>query len=91
MVVSCISSSSTNRGHISCFFKTPGGTDMVRTAAIEWYKGVDTEQLLHLIEDAKDRAEYTADAEERQLWRRRLQMMQEELLRRQELLEEVEL
>lgn len=64
---------------------------MVRTPAFEWYKGVDTEQLLHLVDDAKDRAEFTADAEERQLWKRRLQMMQEELLRRQDILEEVEL
>lgn len=56
----------------------------------QWYKGVDTRNLILLVEEAKERAEYTPDAEERQLWAERLEMMKEELLRRQEFLEEIE-
>ena len=56
----------------------------------EWYRGVDTHHLVLLVEEAKERAEFTPDAEERRLWAARLKSMKEELLRRQELQEEIE-
>lgn len=63
---------------------------MVEKPSSQWYRGVDTQNLILLVEEAKDRAEFTPDAEEKQLWKQRLEKMQEELLRRQEILEEIE-
>ena len=56
----------------------------------ECYGGVPTEDLVHLLDTAKDRAEYTPDREEKILWKERVEGMEEELRRRQDLLEQVE-
>ena len=63
---------------------------MIAVPSSQWYKEVDTKTLIQLVEEAKERAEFTPDAGERQLWRKRLEGMKEELYRRQELLEEIE-
>ena len=63
---------------------------MIAAPSSQWYKGVDTKTLIQLVEEAKERAEFTPDSGERQLWRERLEGMKEELYRRQELQEEIE-
>ena len=56
---------------------------------MQYYRGVGTEDLMMLVEEAEERAEFTPDADEKKLWRARVEMMQEELLRRQNLQEKV--
>jgi hypothetical protein len=57
----------------------------------EWYRGVPTEDLVHMFEEATERAEFTPDKEEKEHWKERMEGMEEELLRRQDLQEQIEL
>lgn len=57
----------------------------------EWYKGVPTEDLVHMFEEATERAEFTPDKEEKEHWKERMEGMEAELLRRQDLQEQIEL
>jgi hypothetical protein len=54
------------------------------------YKSVPTEGLIHMLEDATERAEYTPNREEKELWKERMEGMKEELLRRQDQQEQIE-
>ncbi len=57
---------------------------------IDWYRGVSTNDLINLVNEAKEKLEYSPDSAERGLWKMRLQRMEEELFRRQALQEQVE-
>jgi hypothetical protein len=57
----------------------------------ECYQSVPTEALVNMFEDATDRAEFTPDREEKEHWKERMEGMEEELLRRQDLQEQIEL
>lgn len=57
----------------------------------ECYKGVPTDNLVHMFEEATERAEFTPDKEEKDHWKERMEGMEEELLRRQDLQEQIEL
>ncbi|MCI0446067.1 hypothetical protein L0244_27455 [bacterium] len=56
----------------------------------ECYREVPTDVLAHMLDDATERAEYTPDREEKELWKERLEGMKEELLRRQDQQEQIE-
>jgi len=62
---------------------------------IEWvsecYKSVPLDDLRHMFEEATERSEYTPDHEEKEHWKERMEGMEHELLRRQEVLEQIEL
>jgi len=55
-----------------------------------WYDGFTTEDLVRLLPEAKERAEFTPDHLEKELWKIRVERMELELLRRQHMLDEFE-
>lgn len=55
-----------------------------------WYDGFTTEDLVKLLPEAKERAEFTPDRLEKELWKIRVERMEMELLRRQCRLDEFE-
>jgi len=55
-----------------------------------WYDGFSTEELVRLLPEAKERAEFTPDRLEKELWKIRVERMEMELLRRQHRLDEFE-
>lgn len=57
----------------------------------ECYREVPTDDLVRMFDEASDRAEYTPEREEREHWKERMEGMKEELLRRQDLQEQIEL
>lgn len=57
----------------------------------ECYREVPTDVLAHMFNEATERAEYSPNREEKELWTERMEGMEEELLRRQDLQEQIEL
>jgi hypothetical protein len=55
-----------------------------------WYDGVKTEDLVLLLPNAMERAEYTPDALEKEFWKIKVAAMEAELLGRQEAQDQVE-
>ena len=55
-----------------------------------WYDGFSTEELVRLLPEAKERAEFTPDRLEKELWKIRVERMEIELIRRQHQLDEFE-
>ena len=55
-----------------------------------WYDGFATDELVRLLPEAKERAEFTPDRLEKELWKIRVERMELELLRRQHEQEEYE-
>jgi hypothetical protein len=55
-----------------------------------WYDGFTTDEIVHLLPEAKERAEFSPDRLEKELWKIRVQRMEMELLRRQLKQEEFE-
>jgi len=60
------------------------------TSHHDWYRGVSTEDVVMLLQEATEQAEYCPDAFEKNLWNVRLEALQDELLQRQELWEQKE-
>ncbi len=56
----------------------------------ECYRAVGTHDLVWLLDEAKEKAVFEADATQKNLWNLRLHAMEDELLRRQHLQEEIE-
>jgi hypothetical protein len=65
---------------------------MVTTSNLSqhWYDGFTTDELVHMLPEAKERAEFTPDRLEKELWKIRVERMELELLRRQFKLDEFE-
>lgn len=55
-----------------------------------WYDGFTTEDLVLLLPAAQECAEVTEDPIERELWKVRVMRMEDELIRRQNLQDEIE-
>jgi hypothetical protein len=55
-----------------------------------WYDGLSTDELVQMLPVAKERAEFTPDRLEKELWKIRVERMEMELLRRQHKLDEFE-
>ena len=56
-----------------------------------WYDGFSTQDLIILLPEAREKAESTSDPLERELWKIRLETVETELLRRQEMQDQKEI
>lgn len=55
-----------------------------------FYQGVSTDDLIALLDEAKEQSEFCPNSSEKDLWRLRLHGIEDELLRRQEFEDQIE-